>query len=133
MVRKLLFLLVLLLAANAAVLAQSGALQGKVIDKATKEPIPFTNIIIESKGTQAGGTASDIDGKYTIKPITPGTYDVKASFLGYKPVQSTGIPCRSGRIEYLNIELESTAVQVEGVTITKYRIPLIDKDKTQSG
>ena len=133
MVRKLLFLLVLLLAANAALLAQSGALQGKVIDKATKEPIPFTNIIIESKGTQAGGTASDIDGKYTIKPITPGTYDVKASFLGYKPVQITGIPVRSGTIEYLNIELESTAVQVDGVTITKYRVPLIDKDKTQSG
>lgn len=133
MVRKLLFLLVLLLAANAALLAQSGALQGKVIDKATKEPIPFTNIVIENKGTQAGGTASDIDGKYTIKPITPGTYDVKASFLGYKPVQITGVPVRSGTIEYLNIELESTAVQVEGVTITKYRIPLIDKDKTQSG
>lgn len=133
MVRKLLFLLVLLLAANAALLAQSGALQGKVIDKATKEPIPFTNIIIESKGTQAGGAASDIDGKYTIKPITPGTYDVKASFLGYKPVQITGIPVRSGMIEYLNIELESTAVQVEGVTITKYKVPLIDKDKTVSG
>ena len=133
MVRKLLFLLVLLLAANAALFAQSGALQGKVIDKATKEPIPFTNIIIESKGTQAGGTASDIDGKYTIKPITPGTYDVKASFLGYKPVQITGIPIRSGIIEYLNIELESTAVQVEGVTITKYKVPLIDKDKTVSG
>lgn len=133
MVRKLLFLLVLLLAANAALLAQSGALQGKVIDKATKEPIPFTNIIIESKGTQAGGTASDIDGKYTIKPITPGTYDVKASFLGYKPVQITGIPIRSGIIEYLDIELESTAVQVEGVTITKYKVPLIDKDKTVSG
>ena len=133
MVRKLLFLLVLLLAANAALLAQSGALQGKVIDKTTREPIPFTNIIIENKGTQAGGTASDIDGKYTLKPITPGTYDVKASFLGYKPVQITGIPVRSGTIEYLDIELESTAVQVEGVTITKYRIPLIDKDKTQSG
>jgi len=133
MVRKLLFLLVLLLAANVAVLAQSGALQGKVTDKATKEPIPFANIIIESKGTQAGGTATDIDGKYTIKPITPGTYDVKVSFLGYKPVQITGIPVRSGIIEYLNIELESTAVQVEGVTITKYKVPLIDKDKTVSG
>jgi outer membrane receptor protein involved in Fe transport len=133
MVRKLLFLLVLLLAANATLLAQSGALQGKVIDKMTKEPIPFTNIIIEFKGTQAGGTASDFDGKYTIKPITPGTYDVKASFLGYKPVQITGIPIRSGIIEYLNIELESTAVQVEGVTITKYKVPLIDKDKTVSG
>ncbi len=133
MVRKLLFFLVLLLAANSAVLAQSGALQGKVIDKLTKEPIPFTNIIIENRGTQAGGTSSDIDGKYTIKPITPGTYDVKASFLGYKPVQITGIPVRSGIIEYLNIELESTAIQVEGVTITKYKVPLIDKDKTVSG
>jgi outer membrane receptor protein involved in Fe transport len=133
MARKLLFLLVLLLTASVSVLAQSGALQGKVIDKLTKEPIPFTNIIIENKGTQAGGTSSDIDGKYTIKPITPGTYDVKASFLGYKPVQITGIPIRSGIIEYLNIELESSAIQMEGVTITKYKVPLIDKDKTVTG
>ncbi len=133
MVRKLLFLLVLLIAANASLLAQSGALQGKIIDKATKEPIPFANIIVENKGTQAGGTATDIDGKYTIKPITPGTYDVKVSYMGYKPVQITGIPIRSGIIEYLNIDLESSAVQVTGVTITKYKVPLIDKDKTQVG
>ncbi len=133
MVRKLLFLLVVFLTAHAAVLAQSGALQGKVTDKLTKEPIPFANIIVENKGTQAGGSATDFDGKYTIKPITPGTYDVKVSFLGYKQVQITGIPIRSGMIEYLNIELESTAVQVEGVTITKYKVPLIDKDKTVTG
>jgi outer membrane receptor protein involved in Fe transport len=133
MVRKLLLLLVVFLTAHAAVLAQSGALQGKVTDKLTKEPIPFANIIVENKGTQAGGSATDFDGKYTIKPITPGTYDVKVSFLGYKQVQITGVPIRSGMIEYLNIELESTAVQVEGVTITKYKVPLIDKDKTVTG
>jgi len=133
MVRKLLFLLVLLLAANAAVLAQSGSLQGKVIDKATKEPIPFTNIVIENKGTQSGGTSADIDGKYTLKPITPGTYSVKVSVLGYKPAQINGVPIRSGINEYLNIELESTATTITGVTITTYKVPLIDKDKTQVG
>lgn len=132
MVRKLLFLLVLLLTANAAALAQSGSLQGKVIDKLTKEPVPFVNIIIENKGTQAGGGQSDMDGKYTIKPITPGTYDVKTSCLGYKPVLITGIPVRSQN-EYLDIELESTAVEVTGFTVTSYKVPLIDKDKTVSG
>ncbi len=133
MVRNLLIVFVLLLAANMAVFAQSGELKGKVLDKVTKEPIPFANIIVDNKGTQAGGAASDIDGRYTIKPITPGTYDVKASFLGYKAVMITGIPIRAGIIEYLNIELESTAIQMTGVVITKYKVPLIDKDKTMSG
>ena len=70
MIRNLLLTIGLLLAAGLSVFAQSGSLSGKVLDKDTKEPIPFVNIIIELGGTQSGGTSSDFDGKYTIKPIT---------------------------------------------------------------
>ena len=133
MARKLLFFLVLLLAANAPIFAQSGALKGKITDKSTKEPIPFASIIVLNNGTMAGGGTSDIDGNFTIKPITPGKYDVKATFIGYKPVLVTGLPIRSEKIEYLNIEMESSATQMTGVEVIGYKVPLIDKDKTVSG
>ena len=105
MVRNLLIVLVLLLAANTAVFAQSGALKGKVLDKKTKEPIPFTNIVVENSGTRAGGTTSDINGEYTIKPLNPGKYDIKASFVGFKPVLIKGFVVRSEKIEFQNIEM----------------------------
>ena len=53
-----------------------GAIRGKVIDRETQEPIPFVNIIVEIGGYFVGGGASDFDGNFIIKPITPGKYDI---------------------------------------------------------
>lgn len=133
MVRKLLFFLVLLIAANSIAFAQSGALKGKVIDKNTKEPIPFANIIVENNGTQAGGGTSDFDGNYTIKPIAPGKYDVKASFVGYKPVLIKGFLVRSDKMEFLDIAMESSIEQLDVVEVIDYKVPLISKDNTTQG
>ena len=83
MLRKLLFTLGIILSANLLVFSQSGALKGKVLDKATREPLPFVNIVVEVGGTNVSGSASDFDGNYMIKPIPPGKYDVKATYVAY--------------------------------------------------
>lgn len=133
MMRNLLFTIGFFLAANVFVFAQSGALKGKVIDKATKEPIPFTNVIVEMGGTQAGGTTSDIDGNFTIKPLTPGKYDIKASSIGYKPMLIRGFIVKSDQIVFQNVELEATATTLEAFEVVDYKVPLISKDQTASG
>ncbi len=133
MVRKLLTVFVLLLVANITVFAQSGTLKGKVFDKTTKEPVPFTNIIVEANGTQAGGTTSDFDGNYTIKPLSPGKYNIKASYVGYKPVLIQGVLIKADQITPFNLELESTAIEISTYEVVDYKVPLIDKDKTVSG
>ena len=79
MLRKLLFTIGIVLSANLLVFSQSGALKGKVLDKVTREPLPFVNIVVEVGGTNVGGSASDLDGNFMIKPIPPGKYDVKAT------------------------------------------------------
>jgi len=78
MLRKLLIITAILLATNSLVLAQSGTLKGKITDKDSKEAIPSQVSWLESGGKQYGGVNTDIDGNYTIKPIPPGKYDVKA-------------------------------------------------------
>lgn len=133
MIRNLLLTIGLVLTANLLVFSQSGTLRGKVIDKDTKEPIPFVNIIVELGGTQAGGTTSDFDGNYTIKPITPGKYDIKATFVGYKPVMVRGVVIKSDQITFENITMESTMVEIETFEVVDYKVPLIDKDKTSMG
>jgi outer membrane receptor protein involved in Fe transport len=133
MIRNLLLTIGLLLTAGLSVFAQSGSLSGKVIDKDTKEPIPFVNIIVELGGTQAGGSSSDFDGKYTIKPISPGKYDIKATFVGYKPVLIKGVIIKSDQITFWDIPMESTMINIETFEVIDYKVPLIDKDKTSVG
>jgi outer membrane receptor protein involved in Fe transport len=133
MMRNLLFTIGFILAANVFVFAQSGTLKGKVIDKETKEPIPFANVIVEMGGTQAGGTTSDFDGNYTIKPLTPGKYDIKATYIGYKPMMIRGFIIKSDQIGYQNIDLEATATTLETYEVVDYKVPLISKDQTASG
>lgn len=134
MFRKLLSALGLTLFVSSMVLAQSsGTLKGKLVDKETKEPIPFANIIAETGGKQMGGSTTDFDGNYTIKPIPPGTYDVKATYVGYKPLMVQGVVVKDGIITFLDIEMESTAVTLTTFEVVDYKVPLIEKDGGSSG
>ena len=133
MLRKLFFAITILLAANYCTFAQSGTLKGKILDKDKKEPIPFANVVIEQGGKQYGGATTDFDGNYTIKPIPPGKYDLRASYVGYKPTLTKGVVINSDKITFFDINLESTAQVLNDVIITDYKVPLISKDQTQSG
>jgi len=110
-----------------------GAIRGKVIDRETQEPIPFVNIIVEIGGYFVGGGASDFDGNFIIKPITPGKYDIKATAVGYKPLLMKGLVVFGNRITFIDLEMESTAETLDAFEVVEYAVPLIDKDQTSSG
>ena len=134
MLRNLLLTLGIILTANLLVFSQvSGTLKGKVLDRETQEPLPFVNIIVEIGGTQVGGGSSDFDGNYIIKPIPPGTYDIKATFVGYKPLMVRGVIIKANSITFNDIKMESSAQTLETFEIVDYKVPLIDKDQTTSG
>jgi hypothetical protein len=123
----------LIFTVNLLVFSQSGALKGKVIDQETKEPIPFANIVVEMGGTQISGGTSDFDGNYVIKPIPPGTYDLRATYIGYNTVLVKGLIINSDQIRFYDIKMESTAAQLPEIVVSDFAIPLINKDETVSG
>jgi hypothetical protein len=134
MLRKLLSgLFVVMLFSITGFTQSSGTLMGKLIDKETGEPIPFGNIVVENAGRQAGGTTSNFDGEYTIRPIPAGRYDVKATYVGYKPILVQGVVISADRITFLNVEMESTAVTLTTFEVIDYKVPLIEKDGGASG
>ncbi len=134
MLRNLLFTLGIILTTSLLVFPQvSGTLKGKVIDKETNEPLPFVNIVVEIGGTQVGGGSSDFDGNYIIKPIPPGKYDVKATYVGYKPLLIRGVIITANSIRFYDIKMESTAQTLETFEVIDYKVPLINKDQTTSG
>ena len=81
-----------------------GKISGKVTDADTKEPLIGANIVILNTNL---GAATDLDGNYFILNITPGTYDVKVSYVGYasKTIQEVRVVAN---ITYeLNVELST--------------------------
>lgn len=133
MLKHLLLTLGIVLSTSLFVFSQSGALQGKIIDADTKEPIPFANVAVFSGGDLLTGSTSDFDGKYVIKPLTPGTYNVRASFVGYQTKEIAGVIVKGDQITFQDIELSVTAETLETVEVVEYKVPLISKDKTTSG
>lgn len=111
----------------------SGMIKGRVIDLETQEPIPFATVIIEQNGEMIGGATSDFYGNYSIRPISPGKYDVKANFVGYKTQMTRNVVINGDKITFLDIEMEGSALLLESIEIKDYKIPLISKDRTSTG
>lgn len=132
MLRKLLSTLSIVVASAGLMLAQNeSAIKVKLTDKANKETIPFANVIVEMGGIQAGVGTTNIDGEVTIKPLNPGKYNVKATYVGYQTVEITGVNVSVGKTVALTMEMVA-GQQLKEVEITEYKEPLIDPD-TKSG
>jgi len=132
MLRKLLSTLSIVVASAGLMLAQNeSAIKVKLIDKANRETIPFANVIVEMGGIQAGVGTTNIDGEVTIKPLNPGKYNVKATYVGYQTVEVTNINVSVGKTVALNLEMLA-GQQLKEVEVTEYKEPLIDPD-TKSG
>jgi outer membrane receptor protein involved in Fe transport len=117
-------LLVMLLAPVMTAQAQNtGKLKGTITDAETGEPLPGANVVIE--GTQLGA-ASGAEGDYTILGVPVGTYDVRASFVGYQAVTVNDVEINSGYTRQLDFDLQP-GQQLEEVEVT-YEQPLIQND-----
>lgn len=129
MLRKLLALIAIFGVTTCA-MAQSGTLSGTVTEEGTGEPAPFANIVIESGGTVVAGGVTDFDGLYSIKPIAPGTYTVKISFIGFATRQINDVVISPDKITVQNAALKKASDVLAEVEIVEYVVPLIDPDKT---
>lgn len=111
----------------------AGSIKGKVIDTETGEPLPFVNVVIEQAGNVVTGGTTDFDGKYVIKSLAPGKYDIKVKFIGYKPILIQGVVVNADKITFQDVKMASTAVEMEAFEVVEYKVPLISKDNTTSG
>ena len=133
MLKKLLFLFCIVLTSWSLALAQQGRLKGVITDKDTGEPIAFANVVLENGGTQVGGGSTDFDGNYDINPIPPGTYDLRATFVGYNTFVMKGVVISGNKITFQDIKMSMQSEVLDAVEIVDYKVPLISKDQTSAG
>ena len=119
-------LMLLLLPVMSTAQRTTGKIDGVVTDKATGQPLPGVNIVLE--GTQIGA-ATSADGYYYIINVLPGTYTVMASMMGYKTTKTPEVQIIVGITTKVNVQLEETVLEGEEVIVTAER-PLIEMDAT---
>ncbi|MBK7788988.1 MAG: TonB-dependent receptor [Saprospiraceae bacterium] len=129
---KLLLTFCLLLFGTLAIVAQT-SLEGKVKDKESGEPVLFATVALYKNGVLTTGVETDLDGNYFFSDIQPGTYDVEASYVGYKTSRINGVVCKAGQNTRVNIDMIVEGVLVDEIVVVDYRVPLIEVDNTSQG
>lgn len=81
----------------------SGEIWGTVVDE-NGEPFVGAVIQIDYSGIIKGGTISNFDGIYIIKPVEPGTYTLTAKYLGYKNIVYKNLVISSNKSTKLDIQ-----------------------------
>mgnify|MGYP006273820635 CR=1 FL=1 len=92
----------------------TGTIAGVVVDVGTGESLPGANVAI--KGTTTG-TATDLNGRYRLTGLAPGSYDVVASFVGFAPKTVTGVEVTAGETTKIDFTLQEESAQLEEVIV----------------
>ena len=95
--------------------AQSGTIRGRVFDRLTNNPLDYATIRIQN---QPYGTFSDSTGRFEIKNLPPGLYNVELTYTGYKTQLLPEIEVTNAKPIELEISMEEEGTQVQAVEIT---------------
>lgn len=123
----LLSLLILLLSSHLA-LAQSGRIEGVIIEEGTEDPLPGVNVVIE--GTTQGAQ-TNADGYYTIANVSPGEYTMRISMIGFAPVIVRNVEVNIDEVTQIDVELREQVIEGEEV-IVQATMPVVQRDVSSS-
>lgn len=96
------------------VFAAEYQIKGVVIDKSTRQPLEFVNVLVVGLGI---GASTDANGNFLITQVPPGIYRLQASFLGYK-TELTPEYRVNHVTPYVQIELEEENALLNEVVVT---------------
>ncbi|MCZ8216592.1 MAG: carboxypeptidase-like regulatory domain-containing protein, partial [Cyclobacteriaceae bacterium] len=106
-------LLSLLLACSVA-LAQNGSISGKILDNDTKEGLIGATVVVDK--TTLGGI-TDLDGKFLIKNVPAGAYQLRIKYVGYEDMLQS-INVQAGQqTETGELVLTSTAIGLNQIEV----------------
>ena len=109
------------------IIAQSGKISGRVLDKETGESLIGANVIIMNTNM---GAATEVDGYFTIKSIPTGKYSLRASYVGYASEIKNDIVIKGFDSLFIEFKLESDFTLAEIIVLESK--PTINKATTNS-
>ncbi|MBK9418034.1 MAG: carboxypeptidase-like regulatory domain-containing protein [Flavobacteriales bacterium] len=127
--KKLLFPLIALVLGCGAMAQSLGEIQGTVLDEA-QQPLPFANVVT-TYGDQLIGSTTDERGRFVLKPLNPGTYTVRISYVGLLPKEITGVLVNPDKITRLmgEVLVANNTLPEFSVEARRWEPPLIDPEE----
>lgn len=129
---KIFYTLIAIIGFSISSFAQTGEIQGVVKDE-KGDVVPFAQIVIveDAAGTKmtGKGAKANANGRYVIKGLTPGKYNVMAKALGKPKTIETDVQVYAGRPTNLDFRLEDNTNVIKTVVVTttkKNKTKLID-------
>ncbi len=106
----------------------TGKISGTVIDSKTKEPLIGVNVVLQ--GTTLGAS-TDVEGYYVILNVSPGTYTVKATYIGYSPATFTNVRINIDQTTNVDITLSEEAILGKEIVVVAQQ-PIVQRDVASS-
>lgn len=95
-----------------------GRIKGEIA--ATDDAAAVQTAQVKLVDTEIGALA-DMDGRYFLSDVPPGTYDLQVRALGYATKTVTGVTVEPGETVKLDVSLETDAVAVDELTVSVER------------
>lgn len=118
---RLIVALLLALIALAPVGAQT--VRGSIVDETTR--LPVSAVLITLLGADGGeilpGVRSDTLGGFAIHAARPGTYRVRATRIGYRPLTSEAVALGLGQLAVVRLRMTTVAQQLVPIRVVERR------------
>lgn len=97
------------------VFAQTGSINGKIVDDKTGEPVVGANVIVLDSEPLIG-TITDLDGKFILSKVPAGFQLIQVTFISYNEF-SQSLMIEPGKTQELNIRLSEQTEDIEEVVV----------------
>ncbi len=132
MIRTLRYLLLFVFTGLSAASFAQG-ISGRVFDEKKEPMINAVVQVFSSGGVSVGGSVTDYDGQYLIKPLEPGYYDVMVRYSGYDSIRVTRVVVPNDAVTTLNFNMKKPEGKaLPGIVFTGYKTPLVNIDNPGS-
>ncbi|MBI2429938.1 MAG: TonB-dependent receptor [Ignavibacteriales bacterium] len=108
---------------------QSGKIIGKITDQRSGEVIIGASVVIQ--GTKIGAS-SDFEGDYLIGNVSPGTYTLVVTSVGYKTASIRNVVVKIDLTTKIDLKMEETVVEMGDAVVIEAERPLVQKDLTST-
>ena len=100
--------------ASAPVQAQTGAIRGQVLDRASRRPLSDAQVLVTGIGT---GQLTNSSGGFLLRDLPAGEQTVRVSLIGYAETERT-VTVVSGETLGVDIEMTMTAISLNEIVVT---------------
>jgi len=94
---------------------ETGKIAGTVVDSNTGETLIGVNVVIQNT---TKGTATDLDGKYTIPNLEAGIYNIVFSYVSYNKKIVEGVEVTAGEVKKIEVSLSPDTEELDEIVVS---------------